>query len=691
MLVLFSLSLHSFAFATELQQSCFNLSKQLKSSFHDGTCVNSSVTNITIGYLTNINSASGLRVGLSDVGAIRHAIREVNANGTAGVGRQLHMIKGDTKANPVFSTNSMLSQVANGAIAFIGPDNSCLTEATVAAALNLPMISYKCSDQKVSDKSLYHTFARTVAPDTGIVNSVLSLLENFTWMHFSLIYRDKENYRKIADNLIEKANTRFIVEPRRRFIQDTADCCQTNQTNNSCCQFSLKEIVEEVAKQTRIWVILGDYKDVQTFMKLFKNHQHHLNGHFVIIIDTADWDETIYVRYLEENMDDELNQAYQATMMITFSPPDKEKYREFVQAVEAGEEVKSEKEKNNDLKLRVTLYACYLYDAVVLYAKALNNVLSKGGCANDGREIISQVIRNITVVDSICGSTMLIDENGDVLGNYTVFAYKDYREVEGYVPDENQLGFKKHFIPIANFKYNRTFSDNTTKFNGTLTYVPIKGRDVDWIGKEPPDPDPKCGFDGSLCQRGDDLSKRLFIGLAVFALLLLFSTFFIYRNYRHEQEIQGLLWNIKLSDKDYDDDSISGYEGVHFADTQSNYASPNLPPKRTFTRTTEFKGRTVAVKRLRFMGHKFELSIDVKREMSIIKNLHHDNIAQFIGADLEHLSSANQIYLVTEYCEKGSLLDILAEEKFPLGTIITASFIFDLLSALSYLHKSEIK
>lgn len=318
-------------------------------------------------------------------------------------------------------------------------------------------------------------------------------------------------------------------------------------------------------------------------------------------------------------------------------------------------------------------------------------MLSKGGCANDGKEIISQVIRNISQVDSVCGSTMLIDENGDVLGNYTVFAYKDYKEVKDYVADENQLDFRKHFIPIANFKYNRTFSDNTTKFNGTLTYESIKGRGVDWISGEQPTDVPKCGFDNSLCKTGDDLTKKLFGVLIVIVVIMVFSTIFIYRNYRHEQEIQGLLWNIKLPNKDYDDDSLSSYADSKCYPDTSNYASPNLPSKRTFTRTTEFNGRMVAVKRLRFPGHKFELSIDVKKEMSVIKNLHHDNIAQFIGADLENLSSANQIYLVTEYCEKGSLLDILAEEKFPLGTIITASFIFDLLSALSYLHKSEIK
>ena len=53
-----------------------------------------------------------------------------------------------------------------------------------------------------------------------------------------------------------------------------------------------------------------------------------------------------------------------------------------MKAIEGGEEVKTEKERNNDLKLRVTLYACYLYDAVILYAKGtydftINDLLSE--------------------------------------------------------------------------------------------------------------------------------------------------------------------------------------------------------------------------------------------------------------------------------------------------------------------------
>lgn len=40
--------------------------------------------------------------------------------------------------------------------AIIGPDEHCKSEALVADAWNLPMISYKCTDTAVSNKTIYH-------------------------------------------------------------------------------------------------------------------------------------------------------------------------------------------------------------------------------------------------------------------------------------------------------------------------------------------------------------------------------------------------------------------------------------------------------------------------------------------------------------------------------------------------------
>lgn len=70
-------------------------------------------------------------------------------------GRRLRYVAADIGTNPAASglTRSQSSLAAraitimtemrdNGSLAFIGPDDSCSSEALVAAAWNLPMISY---------------------------------------------------------------------------------------------------------------------------------------------------------------------------------------------------------------------------------------------------------------------------------------------------------------------------------------------------------------------------------------------------------------------------------------------------------------------------------------------------------------------------------------------------------------------
>uniref|UniRef100_A0A183CIV5 ANF_receptor domain-containing protein n=1 Tax=Globodera pallida TaxID=36090 RepID=A0A183CIV5_GLOPA len=68
-----------------------------------------------------------------------------------------------------------------GAKVFIGPKVNCRTEASMAAAQNLPLSSHKCMDQIISDKKKYPTFARTVHVESAIARSFMALLEHFRW------------------------------------------------------------------------------------------------------------------------------------------------------------------------------------------------------------------------------------------------------------------------------------------------------------------------------------------------------------------------------------------------------------------------------------------------------------------------------------------------------------------------------
>lgn len=111
-----------------------------------------------------------------------------------------------------------------GAKAFIGPEMNCRTEATMAAAQNLPIISHKCKDQTVSDKKKYPTFARTVPSETKITRSLMALLQYHKWKKFTIIYEERpentELYNAIK-HIIETENN-GVGENERYLILNTS-------------------------------------------------------------------------------------------------------------------------------------------------------------------------------------------------------------------------------------------------------------------------------------------------------------------------------------------------------------------------------------------------------------------------------------------------------------------------------------
>uniref|UniRef100_A0A0K0DB38 ANF_receptor domain-containing protein n=1 Tax=Angiostrongylus cantonensis TaxID=6313 RepID=A0A0K0DB38_ANGCA len=119
-----------------------------------------------------------------------------------------------------------------GARVFIGPEMNCRTEATMAAAQNLPIISYKCKDQTVSDKKKsqrggtirlhvrclprYNTFARTVPAETDIVKAFIALCREYKWKKFTVIYEEhpahEELYQALQNAHLEPSDIRYSVQ-----------------------------------------------------------------------------------------------------------------------------------------------------------------------------------------------------------------------------------------------------------------------------------------------------------------------------------------------------------------------------------------------------------------------------------------------------------------------------------------------
>ncbi|XP_014371532.2 atrial natriuretic peptide receptor 1 isoform X2 [Papilio machaon] len=365
-----------------------------------------------------------------------------------------------------------------------------------------------------------------------------------------------------------------------------------------------------------------------------------------------------------EERNERARRAYSAVLTVTSPAPEKKEYLEFSDKVKDLAATKYNYTFGKGEM--VSTFVAAFYDAVLLYALALNDTLSQSADPR-GQLDGSAVIRNMwnRTFQGITGE-VIIDANGDRVASYSLL----------------------------------DMNPNTSKFEVVATYIAansslqfIANRPIHWAGGRttPPPDTPECGFDGSLCPDNSlPVYAILSIVLSSVVVILAILSVFIYRHYKLEAEIAMMTWRVSWSDVLLPGGKLRGSmhslarrysSGTAYSDEATSLAGD----RQVYAPCGFYKGCRVAIKNVD--KQRIDLTRPLLLELKKMKDLEHDHLARFYGACVD----PPHCCLLTEYCPKGSLQDILENDTIKLDWMFKVSLMHDIVRGMHYLHGTDIR
>ncbi|XP_077334342.1 atrial natriuretic peptide receptor 2 [Lithobates pipiens] len=357
--------------------------------------------------------------------------------------------------------------------------------------------------------------------------------------------------------------------------------------------------------------------------------------------------------------EEELKEAFKTVLVISYHEPQNPEYRIFQKNL--IQRSKEEFGVTLDYSLKNLIAGCF-YDGVLLYVHALNETLQEGGSQKDGIRIV-QKIQDRTM-QGITG-TVSMDKTNDRNTDFDLWAMADH--------DSGHFQIVGHYDGI------------TKQINWT-------GTPILWLKGAPPLDNPPCVFDTDdpSCVK-TPLSTLAMVALGAGLTLIIFgmASIIIMRKLMLEKELASMLWRIRWEELQFgNSDRYHKYAGSRLTLSLrgSSYGSLMTAHGKyqIFANTGHFKGNVVAIKHVN--KKRIELTRQVLFELKHMRDVQFNHLTRFLGACID----APNICIVTEYCPRGSLQDILENDSINLDWMFRNSLINDIVKGMCFLHRSII-
>uniref|UniRef100_A0A8C2CAP2 Guanylate cyclase n=1 Tax=Cyprinus carpio TaxID=7962 RepID=A0A8C2CAP2_CYPCA len=399
--------------------------------------------------------------------------------------------------------------------------------------------------------------------------------------------------------------------------------------------FNYKDIITFIKDNGRIVYICGPLQTFFQIMKLFedevKNPEDYAIFYLDVFAESLSGDVPTPWKGSAIQWNDPIK-LFQSVLIVTYREPDSPEYTAF------RKELHKRAMQDFNVKLEPSMMdfiaGCF-HDGFMLYAKALSEALADNVSQNDGINITLRMQNR-----RIWGVTGLVstDQNNARDTDFSLWGMTNLKTGQ-YAVSRMSFGIKRSLLlPNKN-------------------HLPVLG----------------------IVAVGSGLA------LIIFGI----SSFLIYRKLKLEKELAGMLWRIRWEELQFE--SPNKYHkraGSRLTLSQrgSSYGSLITAHGKyqLFAKTGYFKGNLVAIKHVN--KKRIELTRQVLFELKHMRDVQFNHLTRFIGACID----PPNICIVTEYCPRGSLQDILENESINLDWMFRYSLINDIVKGMNYLHNSYI-
>ncbi|KAI4872797.1 hypothetical protein NFI96_016122 [Prochilodus magdalenae] len=616
--------------------------------------------------------------------AMQIAIDKINSNPSFLPNYTLDFVYEDTDCNPKLSLGAFVDQTWRDNIsALFGPP--CPEEAEVtgliASTWNIPMFGFVGQTPKMDNAFVYDTYVKVVPPLKRVGEILLKTLEFFGWTYVGIIGGGAES------NTWDKVDALWkSVEQQLQSKVTVTASIKFDPGDSQLIHRNLKHI----SKVARVIIVLSNAED-STKLVMEAERQGLMNGEYVFLLvqqfEVSGNVDVLWKLAVSDNNQTALK-AFDMVFVIAEKSYEGYDYYDFFERV--YERLKGAPFYSNLSSDReVSPYASYLHDAVLLYAMAVKEVIKDGKNPRNGRELL-QKLRDKNGIRFYGASGLVhFDEYGDRNTDYSVY---DLQKSDNVVK----------FVPVLNF-------DSHTK----MVKITEKFASVVWPAGKLPTDNPECGFDNELCEW---LNNEIYMVVLLVAvpllgvIALMFITLLTVQKIRLQTKLDdNNWWLINYSDITIIKEpkggqplsisttpSKSGSGGSQTIISTNSYGLKDTNGKESIYATIgllqvqtvkDSQGNQVGIKYL-----KNQLPRDLKKstlisELSMMKDLKHENLVQFFGV----CNEPPNICIVMQYCKKGSLKDILKDSEIELDWMFKLSFAYDIVNGMEYIHRSSLK